>query len=453
MSFQRSHCCRFLGASVLLLALAGCQQALNTEPQQFSPPAVLGHEILVRYQLPPAIPPVGLTLINRDLNLYAWRVPQGHQLAQDLQNFQRDPQIRYAEVSQIYPMEPFQVADLPDTPEAFAAEIFPKMESLWNLKTIQVPEAWKQLQNPQPVKVAIIDSGVDPQHPFLKQNLLPLEDIWNEVQGKDILRNLRDPSFNQDYQGRDGNGHGTHIAGIIQMVANQGKPEGPIQILPIKATNLEGATDAHLLTQALQRAMDKDAELINLSIGTVGLRNPSGSQALKDMVALVQTKGIAIVAATGNESQRSRSAVARISAPAFYEGVISVGAVTDQLQIADYSNGGPEIELVAPGGGSKLQGGEKILSTWPTYPTLENFKLAVETLGYASTSGTSMATPHVTGTLALILSQEPHLNPTQLRARLMVTATPMVKTGFDSASGWGRLDAFKALTFKADDAN
>jgi serine protease len=108
-----------------------------------------------------------------------------------------------------------------------------------------------------------------------------------------------------------------------------------------------------------------------------------------------------------------------------------------------------ELDLVAPGG----EGTDPILSTWPTYATIENLQRRVRTLNYALSSGTSMATPHVTAVAALLLAREPELSPTQVRARLIATAQDIGIEGFDSDSGYGRLDAYRALQAKGDGAS
>jgi subtilisin family serine protease len=399
--------------------------------------------------------------INPSMGLYSLHLAPGQSLSVHLQNLKNDPRILYAEPNYTYQLAPLSQSS--ESGQDFQIkqtiqETLPPLQEMWNLKSAQIPAAWKILKNLKPLTVAVIDSGVDPDHPLLKDRLLPLEDLWGETQGKDILRSRSNPDFIEDYGGRDGNGHGTHIAGIIHIIANQAKADGPVKILPIKATNMAGATNAQVLTLAFQRAMDKGAKVINISIGTVNQRNPAGSQALQDMIQLALDRGIAVVGATGNESQRQRQVVARISAPAFYEGLIAVGAITDKNDIADYSNGGPEIELVAPGGnGSKANAGQQILSTWPTYRTFDYYQGLVRTLGLASTSGTSMAAPHVTGTVALLLAQEPLLSPSQIRARLMVTAddlsgNSLLLKGFDQSSGWGKLNALQALSWKDHDS-
>lgn len=449
----------FLGLCLLPLA---CQSPLETGPKPvFSSSLLLAQAeaptLLIRFKTAPPPSKAPLHKLNDELQLYSLKTDSPLAAQQLLAKLKNDPSVQYAEVNQTYTLDRLSEQETV-WPEAFSVSqvdpsSLPPLEQMWNLKQAQIPAAWKLVKNPTPLTVAVIDSGVDPNHPLLKPQLLPMEDVWGEVIGKDILRSRSDSNFEENYAGRDGNGHGTHIAGIVHIVANQAQAGGPVKILPIKATNMAGATNALVLTQAFQRALDRGVKVINLSIGTVNERNPPGSKALKDMIDLVLKRGIVVIGATGNESQRNSNTIAQISAPAFYEGLIAVGATNDKSNVADYSNGGPEIELVAPGGGgARRNAGQQILSAWPTYRTYESYQGRVRTLGQALTSGTSMAAPHVTGTVALLLAKEPQLSPAQVRARLMVTAEDLTgnrqqTVGFDQSTGWGQLNALHVLSW------
>lgn len=324
----------------------------------------------------------------------------------------------------------------------------------WNMRAIRMEQAWDIRRNASDIIVAVIDSGVDPNHPDLQQNLLPLEDIWNEFSGSDRLLNRRTREL-FDYAGRDGNGHGTHVAGVIGAVLSNaegvaGIAGSSVKILPIKVTNLQGETSAALLVEAIQRAIDRGARVINLSIGSVGA-DQGLSRSLSLALEAALDEGITIVAASGNESERSRNIVTPVSLPAAFPGIVSVGAFLENNDVADYSNGGEDLDLLAPGGSGDLDSnGFPIVSTWPTYPTYEFLIGQVNTLSYAGISGTSMATPHVSAVAALLLAQEPDLTPQQVRSRLIATATDVGPVGFDEDSGYGFLNAQKALQATGD---
>lgn len=342
----------------------------------------------------------------------------------------------------------------------------------WYIPMVGIDKAWGITLGSRNITVAVIDSGVDPNHPDLKDNLLPLIDVWSEMRTNDIFSYITFsrtttssitgsnyiPSkviITKDYTGIDGQGHGTHITGILGAVINNNigisGVAGNIKILPIKATNYDGDTQADVLTRAIQKAIDNNVNLINISIGGPA---SEGSEALRSVVNEAIKKGITIVSPTGNESRRIYGNIVDVTVPAAYPGVISVAACTEYKKVANYSNGGPETLITAPGGGDTRipdKEGRGIYSTWPTYKTSADYKLGREQRLYNSQSGTSMASPMVSGVVALMLSEEPYLTPSQIRERLIVTARDIWTPGFDNDTGYGLLDAYAALTWKYHD--
>ncbi len=318
----------------------------------------------------------------------------------------------------------------------------------WNMKTIDADKAWEKTNGNKNLIVAVIDSGVDPEHPDLKENLLPLIDILDSVGESDIYS---DSKITIDFKGKDGNGHGTHVSGIIAASFNNATGvaglAGNVKILPIKAATLIGVTSAAILTKSITTALDNGARVINMSIG--GNRE-AATQSLIDAVNLAIQKGVLIVAATGNESDRSNGVIKQIGAPAIYSGVLSVSALTSLDKVANYSNGGPEVEISAPGGSGRQGEGERIYSTWPTYNTYRFYKSGVSG-SYAYLSGTSMACPHVTGTVALLWSIYPNLTAQQIRVRILSTTSDVNSKGFDNSTGYGKLNTNKALILDSHD--
>lgn len=390
-----------------------------------------------------------LTLPPHQKSLQAWRQQlsqtQGVGFVEDVVNYQLNPLEDLQPVSSAQQAQMgFSTLDL--TPND------PQFRFQWNMRSIGMEKAWDITTSASQITVAVIDSGVDPDHPDLKPHLLPMEDIWGEFSGLDRVVN-RSTGETIDFSGRDGNGHGTHVAGVISAVLNNnqgvaGIAGGGVKLLPIKVTNLAGATDSVLLVEALKRAIDKGADVINMSIGTLSAREQTLSRSLETAIDLARQRGILVIAAAGNESDRSAGSIEGVTIPASYPDVIAVGAFTESGTIANYSNGGPELDILAPGGESS----DPILSTWPTYPTLENLQRRVRTLNYAMASGTSMAAPHVTAVAALLLAREPNLTPAQIRARLIATAQDMGPVGYDPDSGYGRLNAERALRSTGDAA-
>jgi subtilisin family serine protease len=318
----------------------------------------------------------------------------------------------------------------------------------WNVGNIDADKAWTLTTGSHDVKVAVIDSGVDPDHPDLKDNLLPLIDMWNAEDEKDIYSTGGE---NIDYTGKDGNGHGTHVTGILGAIINNSKGiagiSGNVTILPIKAANHEGNTSASIITKSIIRAIDEGAKVINLSIG--GPKS-EGTQQLQDAVNLALEKGVVFVSATGNESNRSNKTITEVTVPAAYPGVLAVAANTKFDKVANYSNGGPEVEITAPGGGGLSSEGDKIYSTWPTYKTFEGYRAGIKG-PYALLSGTSMSCPHVSAVAALLLTKEPYLTAQQVRVRILSSTTDIDAKGFDYATGFGKINAYQALITSTDD--
>jgi len=313
----------------------------------------------------------------------------------------------------------------------------------WNLPDIGVDKAWAITTGSSNITVAVIDSGVDPNHPDLSDNLLPLIDVWNDS-GNDDIYEIGGKQIN--YGGKDGNGHGTHVTGIIGAMINNSLGvsgiAGNVKILPIKATNYMGDTSASIIAKSILKAVDNKVNVINLSIG--GPKSET-TQALVDAVNLAINKNIVFVSASGNESDRENNKIADVAIPAAYQNVITVAANTKYDKVGNYSNGGEEVEVTAPGGGAKTYEGDKIYSTWPTYITYEGFRTGIRG-PYAWLSGTSMSSAHVAGIAALLLTSEPNLTVQQVRIRILSTVTDIEDAGFDTKTGYGKVNAYKALT-------
>lgn len=388
-------------------------------------------------------------------NLYQFKIPPGQSLLETLAQLKQIPGVRYAEPNYSFHLPPYSV-----NTNNFKTQSYTPNDAnfglQWNMASSKITQAWDLGRANPNITIGVIDSGVDPNHPDLKPHLLPLEDMWSEMEGADLFT-LKSGGFPIDFTGRDGNGHGTHVAGIMGAVMDNqagvaGTVGGGIRLLPIKATDYTGNTTASVLTASFRRAIEKGVNVINISIGGPASK---ATQALVDSIRLAIEKNITIISATGNESSRFSRAVAAIAVPAAYPEVIAIGAHTEFDKVASYSNGGPEIDLVAPGGGGRSMRleGRNIWSTWPTYPTYEFYQRRISSTHYAGTSGTSMSCPHVTGVVALMLQREPNLTPRQIRHRLIATADDIDVPGFDTATGYGKLNALRALKWNTHDAH
>lgn len=229
------------------------------------------------------------------------------------------------------------------------------------------------------VKVGIIDTGIASSHTDLKV-----------VGGASFVSG---ESYNTD-----GNGHGTHVAGTVAALDNTTGVLGVapnVSLYAIKVLNSSGSGTYSAIVSGIEWATQNGLDVINMSLG-----GPSGSTALKQAVDKAYASGIVVVAAAGNSG--SSGSQNTIGYPAKYDSVIAVGAVDSNKNRASFSSVGSELEVMAPG-----------VSVYSTYPSNT----------YTSLNGTSMASPHVAGAAALILSKYPTLSASQVRNRLSSTAT------------------------------
>lgn len=267
---------------------------------------------------------------------------------------------------------------------------------------IHAPEAWNVTTGSADVIVAVIDTGVDYNHEDLRENC---------IDGFNFVDNSGDPM--------DDHGHGTHCAGTISAMTDNGVGIAGVswksKILPIKAFNAEGKSNIALELQAINYAREQGAHIISCSWGGY-----SYSQALKDAIDLTPAL---FVCAAGNEGYDNDQIPAY---PASYKSpnIISVGATDGSDYMAWFSNyGANSVHLMAPG--------EEIYSTIPG--------------GYDYDSGTSMAVPFVSGTAALILTQNPEFTPVQVKNLLMSTVDEKFWLSGTSVTG-GRLNAYRAVS-------
>lgn len=217
------------------------------------------------------------------------------------------------------------------------------------------------------VTIAILDTGIDRNHPALAGHWLT---------GYDMVADDAQP---QDEGSGLAWGHGTHIAGIIAQIAPGSK------ILPVRVLDSNGRGNTFTLAYAIEWAVNQGADVINLSLGT-----PYDSQILRETVAWAQAQGVSLVAAAGNSNSNT------LQYPAGYAGVLSVTAITESDTKAEFANYGGWIKLSTPGVG--------IISTI----------VGPNGSGYATWSGTSMATPFASGALALARQQAPERTPAEL---------------------------------------
>lgn len=277
----------------------------------------------------------------------------------------------------------------------------PGYSSQWGMAKIGMPSAWDVTLGSSGVKIAIVDTGVDLNHPDLAGRIDTAND-WDFI--------------NNDAVADDDQGHGTHCAGIAAASTNNGLYVSGVapqcSILPIKVLGPSGGTNSQV-ADGIRWAANQGADIISLS-----LEGPAYSTVLDEAVQYAAGLDCVIVAATGNQSTYG------VSYPARLANVIAVGSTTSADARSSFSNYGPEVDLCAPG--------SDILST--TYDG-----------GTGYMSGTSMATPHVAGVAALVRSLNPSWTRTQVEQQLTSTALDLGQTGRDIYYGSGRIDAAAAL--------
>jgi serine protease len=270
----------------------------------------------------------------------------------------------------------------------------------WALTRLAAESTW-QVSQGAGVTVAVIDTGVSPE-PDLAAQLLPGYDWVAGTAGGTA----------------DGEGHGTHVAGIIAAVAGNGIGVAGLapkaKILPLRALDNFGSGYESDIASAIIYAADHGAGVINMSLG-----GDSASTMLRDAVAYAQSMDVVVVAAAGNSKTEGNA----VSYPAAYPDVLAVGATDVSDAAASFSNTGSYLKLAAPG--------VEIASTFPG--------------GYAYESGTSMASPYVAAAAALVRSAAPALSATATAAALTVTATDRGAKGRDDVFGSGIVNPLAAL--------
>jgi thermitase len=283
----------------------------------------------------------------------------------------------------------------------------------WSLPMIQADWAWNTTQGNSSLIVAVIDSGIDYNHPDLKNNYVPLGYDW----------------VNNDNNPLDDNGHGTHVAGIIAAVLNNAlgiAGIAQVSIMAEKAINATGWGLESDLAQAIIHAVNQGARILSNSWGS-----DYDSLLIHDAIQYAYRHGALVVAAAGNDNNNVEFY------PAAYDEVVGVAATDEFDARAAFSNYGSWIGVSAPG--------VDILSTMPTYHVNLNDPPYSLRTNYDYLSGTSVACPHTAGVAALFWSRFPNATRDWVRGQLSFAADDLGDPGFDVYYGAGRVNARKAV--------
>jgi serine protease len=304
----------------------------------------------------------------------------------------------------------------------------------WNFKNgaggINLEPAW-EISSGEGVIVAVLDTGVAYEN-YGPYSVAP--DLANAhfVQGKDFV--------NSDDHANDDNGHGTHVTGTIAQRTNNSIGVAGVayncDIMPVKVLDENGSGDIQKLIDGIYFATNNSAKVISMSLGF-----PSGyypGPALDAALDYAYNNGVTIVAAAGNDNARV------VSYPAAYEKCIAVGATRYDGKRAYYSNYGAALDVMAPGGDMTVDQngdgyGDGILQN--TFNTTTKDPADFD---YWFFQGTSMATPHVSGVAALLISEGAN-GPDAVRAAIQNTATDLGTSGWDKYYGYGLVNAKAAL--------
>jgi thermitase len=412
----------FLGALLLVFSVAHSHRsfAAPQQPADLKTNAVAG-EFVIKFkpgspasekagvaqsiggELSAGIPQLGVELITvprlrntSDVNA----------AADTISALQRNPAVEYVEPNYIYTLNNEPVRGTAASGKVFVPMTVnitrfipndPARGSQYAWDRIAAYDGWFLGKGNPAVVIAVVDTGIQLNHPDLHAKLVP---------GYDFISNDSDPS--------DGHGHGTHVAGTAAAMTNNaigGAGTCPeCRLMPIRVLNDQGSGTLAGVANGIIHAANSGAQVINLSLGG------PGSSTLENAVNYAWGKGSLLACAAGNDGVSSTDE----AYPAAYANCLAVGATDVDDDDAPYSNWGTWVDIAAPG--------TDIYSTWigSSYNTI---------------SGTSMATPHVAGVAGLLSAQG--LNNVQSRARLQSTADAI-----DGTDVWwsnGRLNLHRAL--------
>lgn len=328
------------------------------------------------------------------------KLPPGVSVEEGTVAFQNHPAVMLISTHQETASVPWQ---LPRFKPARYRPNDPMLAEVWGFgEGVTRPSyIWSRKLSAKGIKVAVIDTGVDPYHP--------------ELQGRvrwDLGYNFNDSNGDSS----DQSGHGTHVAGILAAAGNNGLGIAGVawdaEILPIKIMDAKGGTDFAALA-GIKYAVEMGAKVLNLSFSRPSDKaNPLFTMAIE----YARKKGAVVIVAAGNDR-------GKVALPANSPGAIAVSATEQSAsgheQLAAFSNSGPEISLSAPGA--------DILSTIPNR-------------SYKVMSGTSMAAPFVSGAAALLWAAHPDWSVEQIEAALLGACVDLGPRGKDRSFGYGRID-------------
>ncbi|MEX2292300.1 MAG: S8 family serine peptidase [Acidimicrobiales bacterium] len=312
----------------------------------------------------------------------------------------------------------------------------------WALERIGAPDAWSRATG-RGVTIAIVDSGVDLQH----------EDLRGKVVGAVSCIGSNGTASRCSGSAQDDNGHGTHVAGIALATTDNGlgvagvAPNAKLLAVRVLANHCDGqrctaSGSQDDVSAGIRWAVDHGADIVNLSLGSDGVDQPL-SCSLCSAIDYAWSKGVIAVLAAGNDATNQRSLPTSFAS----EPAVVVTATTRDDAQASYSNSSASTlhaarwPVAAPGGEAETKASDCGSEGTPK-GVLSSYWVAGQPSQYACLAGTSMATPHVSGALAVLLSAG-H-TPQGAIDRLLATAKDLGPSGRDDSFGFGRIDLARA---------
>ncbi len=362
---------------------------------------------------------------NTSAGFYHLRIVSGETVSAVVARFKADVNVLYAE-----PVYYYKSRFIPND------EHYPRQWNLDNPLTggINIQKAWDVTRGDPRVIIAVVDTGVAYENYYDQTNYFykaPDLAQTNFVPGFDFVNNDTHPN--------DDTWHGTLIAGIIAQSTHNGLGTAGIcpncSIMPVKVLSKDGLGNTIGIAEGIIWAADHGAKVINLSFG-----GPESALVIQDACAYAYSKGATIVCAAGNRGMD------RVLYPAAYDNYcIAVGGTRLDETRAYYSDYGSSLDLVAPGGDTRIDQnrdnlGDGILAMTFGPAGYNNWV-------YLYAVGTSMAAAHVSGVAGLIISAGIATTPDEVRKVLQETAEDRGPIGFDIEHGWGLVDAGAALAY------
>ena len=362
------------------------------------------------------------TIVISNDNHLALQFANKEYTAQCVNNMPKMEGVKYAEPDKIQQLEdPVIYNDIPYTEGASWGKQYIKADQYsYYLERTE--------QNTKNINVAVIDSGLDVEHPYFEGRLSPVSASYLGEDGRVLsgLANVQDSNF-----------HGTHVTGIIidctENLTN-------ISIIPIKVINSQSICSDEAVARAIQFAIDSDANVINLSLCG------KHSQSVDEEIQAAIDEGIVVVVAAGNsganisDNNLGEDGENVLLCPAHIEGAIVVGAIDESGTRADFSDYGEELDLVAPGVGIKSRAPLTFKKMFaPEYDDIPDIKFGM------TLPGTSQAAPHIAAAAAMYILAYPEYSPAEIEKLIKQYCVDLGETGKDDYYGYGTLNMYNSI--------